>query len=69
VEKTGTDDAHIKKLFVLDEVINTKATRIDKDLNEFKIYTDKFKQATVAELFGVDDPKVLKNDNDGHKYG
>ena len=38
-------------------------------MNEFKIYSDKFKEATVAELFDVSDPKVLKNDNDGHKYG
>ena len=37
-------------------------------MNEFKIYTDSFKNATVADLFGVSDLNLLKNDNEGLEH-
>jgi hypothetical protein len=48
--------------------INTKATRIDKDLSGLKNYCDNFKSDTIKELFSIEDKDddLLKNDNIGH---
>jgi hypothetical protein len=54
-------------LYELDQVINTKASRIDLDINKFMVYCDNFKNSNVKDLFEIPerDLDLLKNDNIG----